>query len=152
MLDPKYQALVDDTQARWGSLKSHEILWLSESRRIFLYNIDGTFYKEFQSLNKLSTELGGKFSFKFHKTHKGYIVLDEYVEKLSEEQIESFLRHKTSKAIIQYDKDNNEIKKWINVNQAGEKLGIPRTTLVNYMKRPDLSLKAKGYYFKYIKN
>jgi hypothetical protein len=149
MLDSKYQNLVNQVETNWGNLRDHEITWLGESKQVFLYYKDGTFYKEFQSLNKLSAQFKGTYNFKCHKTYKGYIVLDYYVEKLSQEKIDSVLYRKTGKSIIRYDANHNKIDEWINTNQASQKLGIPPRSISSYMKRPDLALKTKGYYFKY---
>jgi hypothetical protein len=124
------------------------------TKKAYLYYSTGEFYKEFNSYNECSRELGLKTSvFQYvDKNHlaKGYIVKSFKVDKVEPIlDIKEKLKKRLSKQVYQYDTNYNLIKKWSSSSEVARVLGIHSGHIREMCNGSKIRKKVGGYIWSY---
>jgi group I intron endonuclease len=113
--------------------------------------------KHKQSMEKLDISSLVKHSENFKKAmvaRIGHMVSDESKQKISDSLKEYYKNGEnkvntltTNKAIIQYDKDNNMVKEYISISEAGRTSGVKKSNIQNVLS--GITKTAGGFIWKY---
>ena len=100
----------------------------NKKKVIYVYNLDGSFYKEFPSYSDACKEIGGQVSDLTRAAKNKYIFQSKYY--ISFDKIDHFEKpiHKRHRKdpIYQYTLDGTFIKKWNTVKEAKDALGFTK--------------------------
>lgn len=141
------------------------------SKKVFQYNLNGDFIREFNSVHEVERELNFlsgnicqciKEVESQNKTRKKHLTVKGYFysyHMLSQEEIDSYLnlirksvREKNGYKVAQIDKNNNIISIFNSTREAGEKLGISNTQIARAARGYDLGYTCHKYKWKYIED
>lgn len=156
----QYNSTYNDVHIRRGN---------NLSKKVYQYNLDGQFIREFNSVREIERELNclsgnicrcikeveSRSSIeKKHLTVKGYFYS---YHMLSHEEINTHLnrihnsiREKNGYKVAQIDKNNNIISIFNSTREAGEKLGISNTQIARAARGFKLGHTCHKYRWKYI--
>ena len=117
-------------------------------KTVFQYTKDGTFIREYFSMNEAERETGvdryliSRALDDSTLSAGGFLWTSTYMEGLSY----SRRMPASSKAIVLYDKHNNFVNEWPSINEASKCLGIPSSNIIRNIKS---SAPPRKYKFKY---
>lgn len=112
---------------------------------VYLYNLDGTFFKEFNSPKECAEYFGGNHTSAVYRSircgglYKGYQISKEKVDSMKIVE-----RKMVPKKVAQYDLNGNLIKIWNSIMEARKEFG---NNVAKCLKGQQL--KTKGFMFKY---
>lgn len=141
---------VIDTCDNYEDLKNKEKYWISfynSKDRATGYNLteggDGTFgrlhseeTKEKIRQKAIGRKISDETKAKMSKARKGRKASEKTLAKINERNLNS------SKAVLQYDTDNNLLNEYISISEAARQSGMHRSSIINYLKG---KLKGTGY-------
>ena len=91
----------------------------TKGQKIYLYNIDGSFYKEFSSSIECSKEFGEKNSSKLMSCVRlGRLFHDYQVSFEKVDSMKVFVPKNKKQKVLQYDQSGNLIKTWDSITEA----------------------------------
>lgn len=114
----------------------------SQSKKVYQFDLDGNFIKEWGSVREIERELGyfNTAISKVCSSNKG--TYKNYFWSYSENLTNTFKRYKKIKQI----KDGTVLKTWNKISEIEKQLGIKSANIVSACKR---GFKCKGFNFEY---
>lgn len=153
--------------AKYKRLEKRGIVQNPMSIAVLMYNLEGKFIKQFDSIAGASREIGGNyqtlirqvcrrvyfqvkrriFRFASEKYIKGIDLPNEELERKSRKKPVYAVKHSNKPiAVNQYDKDGNFIQSFVNISAASKKLRI-HSNLIRYAIRGNREF-AGGFIFR----
>jgi hypothetical protein len=151
MLDPKYQKLVEQVETNWSNLSKRDLAIIASCKPVYLYNQDGTFFKEFESTTLATKYLFGEVRpiIKTAVSLRGYIISFEKKEKLTEEELKKAIqRSRRLRKVDQLDLMGNYIRTFNNISEAMAFIGETNNAGIS-RAIANSSKKCRGFKWRY---